>query len=69
MARDRFSAGAVVLATSDCFSRNSSGIRFGRTGLREARDRGDGEMFLVDTLDEPIRFTQGKTVRVKRVGL
>jgi len=27
-------------------------------GLREAWDRGDREMFLVDTLDEPIRFTE-----------
>jgi hypothetical protein len=26
-------------------------------------------MFLVDTLDEPIRFSQGKTIGIKRGGL
>jgi hypothetical protein len=38
----------------------------GAPGLREAWDRGDREMFLVDTLDEPIRFTEGKTIGIKR---
>jgi peroxiredoxin len=35
-------------------------------GLREAWDRGDREGFLVDTLEEPIRFTEGATVGIKR---
>src|SRR5580658_5825351 len=41
----------------------------GAPGLREAWDRGDREIFLVDTLDEPIRFTEGKTIGIKRGGL
>jgi hypothetical protein len=41
----------------------------GAPGLREAWDRGDREMFLVDALDEPIRFTEGRTVGIKRGGL
>ena len=35
-------------------------------GLREAWDRGDRDMFLVDTLDAPIRYTEGKTIGIKR---
>jgi hypothetical protein len=39
----------------------------GSDGSREAmRDR---DMFLVDTLDPPIRFTEGGTVGIKRGGL
>jgi len=38
----------------------------GAAGLREAWDRGDRDMFLVDTLDEPIRYTEGKTIGIKR---
>ena len=38
----------------------------GAPGLREAWDRGDREMFLVDTLDAPIRFTEGGAVGIKR---
>jgi hypothetical protein len=56
----------LVLAGSDCFSRNSSGIRLGAPELQEARDRRDGGMSFVDTLDEPVRFTQGKNIGVKR---
>jgi hypothetical protein len=41
----------------------------GAPGLREAWDRGDRQMFLVDMLDEPIRFTEGKTTAIKRGGL
>jgi peroxiredoxin len=35
-------------------------------GLREAWERGDREQFLVDTLEEPIRYTEGKSIGVKR---
>ena len=38
-------------------------------GLREAWDRGDRQQFLVDTLDPPIRFTEGGSVGIKRGGL
>jgi hypothetical protein len=38
----------------------------GSPGLRQAWDRGDREMFLVDTIDEPIRFTEGRTIGIKR---
>ncbi len=38
----------------------------GAPGLREAWDRGDRGMFLVDTLDAPIRFTEGSTIGIKR---
>ncbi len=38
----------------------------GAPGLREAWDRGDRDMFLVDTLDPPIRYTEGKTIGIKR---
>ena len=41
----------------------------GAPGLREAWDRGDREIFLVDTLDPPIRFTEGDTIGIKRGGL
>jgi len=41
----------------------------GAPGLRDVWDRGDPETFLVDTLDEPIRFSQGKTIGIKRGGL
>ena len=41
----------------------------GAPGLREAWDSGDRDMFLVDTLDEPIRFTEGRTTGIKRGGL
>ena len=37
----------------------------GAPGLREAWDRGDRDMFLVDTLDPPIRFTEGDTIGIK----
>ncbi len=35
-------------------------------GLREAWDSGDRARFLVDTLEEPIRFTEGKSIGIKR---
>jgi peroxiredoxin len=35
-------------------------------GLKEAWDRGDRDQFLVDTLEEPIRYTEGKTIGIKR---
>jgi peroxiredoxin len=35
-------------------------------GLKEAWDRGDRDQFLVDTLEEPIRFTEGRSIGVKR---
>jgi peroxiredoxin len=35
-------------------------------GLREAWDRGDRELFLVDTLEEAIRFTEGGSIGIKR---
>ena len=35
-------------------------------GLKEAWDRGDRDLFLVDTLEEPIRFTEGKSIGIKR---
>ena len=35
-------------------------------GLREAWERGDRDQFLVDTLEEPIRYTEGKTIGIKR---
>jgi hypothetical protein len=40
----------------------------GAPGLREAWDRGDRAMFLVDTIDPPIRYTEGSTVGIKRGG-
>jgi hypothetical protein len=41
----------------------------GAPGLREAWDRGDRQKFLVDTLDPPIRYTEGGTIGIKRGGL
>ncbi len=35
-------------------------------GLREAWDRGERDLFLVDTLEEPIRFTEGRSIGIKR---
>jgi hypothetical protein len=35
-------------------------------GLREAWERGDRNEFLVDTLEEPIRYTEGKSIGIKR---
>ncbi len=35
-------------------------------GLREAWDRGERDIFLVDTLDEAIRFTEGTSIGIKR---
>jgi peroxiredoxin len=35
-------------------------------GLRDAWDRGDRDLFLVDTLEEPIRFTEGRSIGIKR---
>ena len=35
-------------------------------GLREAWERGDRNQFLVDTLEEPIRYTEGKSIGIKR---
>jgi peroxiredoxin len=35
-------------------------------GLREAWDRGERDAFLVDTLDEAIRFTEGTRIGIKR---
>ena len=35
-------------------------------GLKEAWERGDREQFLVDTLEEPIRYTEGKSIGIKR---
>jgi hypothetical protein len=33
-------------------------------GLREAWERGDRDQFLVDTLEEPIRYTEGKSIGI-----
>ena len=35
-------------------------------GLREAWERGERDAFLVDTLEEPIRFTEGRSIGIKR---
>jgi hypothetical protein len=35
-------------------------------GLKEACARGDRDQFLVDTLEEPIRYTEGKSIGIKR---
>jgi hypothetical protein len=35
-------------------------------GLREAWERGDRDQFLVDMLEEPIRYTEGKSIGIKR---
>lgn len=35
-------------------------------GLREAWDRGERDLFLVETLEEPIRFTEGRSIGIKR---
>jgi hypothetical protein len=35
-------------------------------GWREAWERGDRDQFLVDTLEEPIRYTEGKSIGIKR---
>ena len=37
-------------------------------GLREAWERGDRDQFLVDTLEEPIRYTEGKTIGISTFG-
>jgi peroxiredoxin len=37
-----------------------------KPGLREAWDRGERDLFLVDTLEEPIRFTEGRSIGIKR---
>jgi hypothetical protein len=36
------------------------------SGLKEAWERGDRDRFLVDTLEEPIRYTEGRSVGIKR---
>jgi hypothetical protein len=33
---------------------------------KKAWDRGDRDQFLVDTLEEPIRYTEGTNVGIKR---
>lgn len=38
----------------------------GSPGLKEAWERGDRDQFLVDTLVEPIRYTDGKSIGIKR---
>jgi hypothetical protein len=38
----------------------------GHMRLKEAWDRGDRDQFLVDTLEEPIRYTEGKKIGIKR---
>ncbi|MGA2530839.1 MAG: hypothetical protein ABSG36_16990 [Acidimicrobiales bacterium] len=35
-------------------------------GLREAWERGNRDQFLVDTSEEPIRYTEGKSIGIKR---
>jgi peroxiredoxin len=35
-------------------------------GLKEAWERGDRDQFLVDTEEEPIRYTEGKSIGIKR---
>ncbi len=35
-------------------------------GLREAWNRGERDIFLVDTLDAAIRFTEGTSIGIKR---
>ena len=35
-------------------------------GLKEAWERGDRYQFLVDTLEEPIRYTEGKSIGIRR---
>jgi peroxiredoxin len=35
-------------------------------GLKEAWEHGDRDLFLVDTLEEPIRYTEGKSIGIKR---
>jgi hypothetical protein len=35
-------------------------------GLKEAWEQGDRDEFLVDTLDEPIRYTEGTSIGIKR---
>jgi hypothetical protein len=35
-------------------------------GLKEAWERGDRDQFLVDTLEEPIRYTEGTNIGIKR---
>jgi AhpC/TSA family len=38
----------------------------GTPGLKEAWERGDRDQFLVDTLEEPIRYTEGRSIGIKR---
>ena len=38
----------------------------GSPGSKGAWDRGDHDRFLVDTLEEPIRYTEGKSIGIKR---
>jgi peroxiredoxin len=38
----------------------------GAPGLRQKWDRGEQDEFLVATLDEPIRYTEGKKIGIKR---
>ena len=41
-------------------------FELGAPGLREAWDRGERDLFLVDTLEEPIRYTEGASIGIKR---
>ena len=47
----------------------SSGLRFGRPRASRGVGSGGSTDVLVDTLDPPIRFTEGGTVGIKRGGL
>ena len=48
------------------FKKIRSDFDLGAPGLREAWERGDRHEFLVDALEEPIRYTEGKSIGIKR---
>ena len=45
---------------------HSARLRLGGSGVDEAWERGDRDQFVVDTLEEPIRYTGGKGSGIKR---
>jgi hypothetical protein len=47
-------------------SRTTPDFDLAPPGLKEAWERGDHDQFLVDALEEPIRYTEGESIGIKR---
>ena len=52
--------------SAGCFQKIRPDFDLAAPGSGEAWERGDRDQFLVDTLEEPIRYTEGKSIGIKR---